>query len=79
MTVANTAQSEVTPATKSRLQPTKWDTPSPSPVMEPLIPQTVSSKRSTTKNKPTHLGMVSSLDYDGMDNLGHGQSGTLSE
>ena len=56
MIVANTAQSEVILATKSRPQPKKEDTPSPSPLIEPPNPQTVSSKRSTNKNKAIRVG-----------------------
>jgi hypothetical protein len=115
MTVASTAQSEVTPATKARLHPQKGDTPSPS-VMEPPV----SSKKPTNKNKNPSVGPKpttppkpekkkktktdrekkgdknpiiapkkynvledildgSSMDYDDLDNLGHGPSGTLSE
>ena len=56
MTVADATQSEVTPATKTRLQTKKGDTPSPSSVMEPLTSQTVSTKRSSNKTKQTHVG-----------------------
>ncbi|KAK2147319.1 hypothetical protein LSH36_559g00023 [Paralvinella palmiformis] len=56
MTVADAAQSEVTPATKTRLQTKRGNTPSPSSVMEPLTSQTVSTKRSSNKTKPTHVG-----------------------
>jgi hypothetical protein len=56
MTVADATQSEVTPATNTRLQTKKRDTPSPSSVMEPLTSQTVSTKRSSNKTKQTHVG-----------------------
>ena len=56
MTVADAAQSEITPATKTRLQTKKGDTPSSSSVMEPVISQTVSTKRSANKTKPTYVG-----------------------